>query len=46
MKLIRALAKEPKYTEAKVFLSAVVLIDKSNDYWHMVAELECFTNLP
>ena len=45
MKLIRALAKERKYIEAKEFLSSLVLIDKSNDYGHMVAELDRFINL-
>ena len=45
IKLIRALAKAGEYLESKRFLNSLILIDRDNDYAHMVAELDKFINL-
>ena len=41
----RALAKEGEYIEAKRFLSALIVIDKQNDYTHFVEELDSHINI-
>ncbi len=45
IKLIRSLAKAGEYVESKRFLNSLMLIDRDNDYAHMVAELDKFINL-
>ncbi|MDR0751584.1 MAG: hypothetical protein LBF12_03220 [Christensenellaceae bacterium] len=40
IRLMRYLTKEGDYLEAKRFLSHLVLIDKTNDYSHMLTELD------
>jgi DNA-binding SARP family transcriptional activator len=40
IKLMRLLTKEGDYLEAKRLLSHLVLIDKQNDYTHMLTELD------
>ncbi len=45
LRLVRALAKEGEYIEAKRFLSALIVIDKQNDYTHFVEELDSHINI-
>ena len=45
IKLIRGLAKAGEYVESKRFLNSLMLIDRDNDYNHMVYELDKFINL-
>ena len=45
IKLIRGLAKAGEYVESKRFLNSLILIDRDNDYNHMVYELDKFINL-
>jgi|AGTN01.1.fsa_nt_gi Response regulator containing CheY-like receiver and SARP domains len=40
LKLIRALAKQGDFIEAKRYLSSLILIDPENDYKHMEEELD------
>ncbi|MDD3946585.1 MAG: hypothetical protein PHI19_01985 [Clostridia bacterium] len=45
LRLVRSLAMQGEYMEAKRYLSSLIVIDKQTDYSHMVAELDSRINL-
>jgi hypothetical protein len=45
LRLVRTLAMQGEYMEAKRYLSSLIVIDKQTDYSHMVAELDSRINL-
>lgn len=45
LRLVRTLAMQGEYMEAKRYLSNLIVIDKQTDYTHMVSELDSRINL-